>query len=442
MTDTEPPIDPTECDLRFERASGCHATLRARVPASLVRRFRKKMRRAGRDAELAEVKSELLRFLCAHVAEREGVRFGSAPLVRRGAREPRLSLDQDFVLDLEFDLNPELERPESLDLELLEPDAPVTDELVDAEMRNQCLQVGRRAAADAGGAPCEVRAACELRLAPDERPIATVADTMLPILSEGAPVPVFGGLFEGVAERLAGVRTDEEVVVETSVPDTFPQAPLRGMAAFIRISVRSIEAIEPATVEAVLEQYGSASEARLRNQIRFALEQRRIEQVKQTLRAQVAAKLPSLYAIDLPATRARMNLTRAEAEFRGVCRARGWNDDRADAAWAEVREAQAARAEASARSRTILQALPLREDVQVGDAALQERMASLAAERGMRPEEFRAALLKSGRFEEFTEQVLTESILDALVRKARVRKVPLDEWARLVQEPAAGVSEA
>ena len=155
MSANEPPIDPAECGLSYEAASEVHGTIRARVPAALVRRFRKKMRRAGREADLAEVKSELMRFLCHCAATEHGIRIVTAPMMRRGAKEPRLSTDHDFNLELVVDTAAKLEYPEEIPGELLEPEGAITDELVEAEMQRQRVQAGKRAPASEIARPAQ-----------------------------------------------------------------------------------------------------------------------------------------------------------------------------------------------------------------------------------------------------------------------------------------------
>jgi hypothetical protein len=39
--------------------------------------------------------------------------------------------------------------------------------------------------------------------------------------------------------------------------------------------------------------------------------------------------------------------------------------------------------------------------------------------------------VKSGRFEEFANEVLGEALLDSMVRNATVRRVPEEQWRRV-----------
>lgn len=436
MTAVELPIDPDECGLSFEPESAVHGRLRARVPAALVRRFRKKMRKAGREADLSEVKSELVRFLCSTVAARSGIRLVSAPLVRRGAKEPKLSTDKDFILDLDVDTAARLEYPETLDVELLEPDAPVTDELVEQEMERQRLHAGERRPVDRVELPCEVALALEIRVAEDERPLHS-DPSYSGVLDESGALLALSTSFPGVGRALAGVGVGERKVVSSAFPADTPTRALRGQPALIAVTVRSAAAITPASVEQVLAQYGTSTETRLRTQIRFALEQQRTQSVHATLRDQMSRALETLFPIAVPGCRARMLAGRIEGEFRALSRARGWNDDRTDREWSSMRGQIERDCESAAKQRVILQSLPAGKDVDVGEEKINARIADLAARRGLRPEQMRSQLVESGRFDEFTAEVIAEAMLDALVRKARVRAVPVDEW-RAAMEARGG----
>ncbi|MDA0802988.1 MAG: hypothetical protein O2819_04435 [Planctomycetota bacterium] len=438
MSKTESPIDPAECHLIYSPASGVHGALTARVPSSLVRRFRKKMRRTGADAELSDVKLALLRFLCGAASEQFKIRIVTPPMVRKGVKEPRLSLDHDFVLDVEVDTAAALKFPDCSGVELLQPESPVTEAMIDEEMNNQCLQAGKRASATAVSAPCECVARVQMRLAPEESPFYAAERDQLLIAATDSTLLVAGVAFPGVTAALIGVAAGSTTSIEASFPLDHPSALLRGRPVSISITLDSVQSIQPATVDEVLKQYGSTTEARLRTQVKFALEQRRVQSIRSTLREQMERALPTLCPIDRPECRIRLLAARAEGEFRGLARARGWSDERT----LQELEAHKARAlavaERQARLRVILQSIPLASSqVDINETTLTDRIASLAAERGVRPEEYRNALVKSGKFEEFVADVAAEALLDALVRSATIKKVSEAEWRAAMEAQRA-----
>ncbi len=438
MSTTEQPIDPAECHLAFAPASPVHGALTARVPPSLVRRFRKKMRRTGAEAELAEVKVALLRFLCAAGAEQFKFRMVTPPMVRKGAKEPRLSLDQDFVLDVEIDTAAPITLPDTSGVVLLQPESPVTDALIDAEMSNQCIQAGQRSIGTVVSAPCECVARVEMRLAPDENPFYAADKATLLVPSHEAPLLLGGVAFPGGTRVLSGVAAGSSATLEAAFPADHSSALLRGRPVSVSIAVESVQTIRPATVEEVLKQYGSTTEARLRTQIKFALEQRRVQSIRATLREQMERALPGLCPIDRPECRIRLIAARAEAEFRGLAKARGWSDDRTREELEAHKESALAVAVRQARLRVILQSIPLASSqVDINETTLTDRIAGLAAERGVRPEEYRSAMVKSGRFDEFVSDVTAESLLDAMVRSATIKKVPEDEWRAAMEAQRA-----
>ncbi len=438
MSKSEQPIDPAECHLTFTPASPVHGALTARVPSSLVRRFRKKMRRTGAEAELAEVKGALLRFLCGAASEQFKIRIVTPPMVRKGVKEPRLSLDHDFVLDVDIDTAAAIELPDTTGVVLFQPESPVTDAMIDREMANQCLQAGKRHSAATVIAPCECVARVELRLKADEPPFYAADKASLLVAGADSALLVGGVAFPALASGLIGLAVGATTTLETTFPPDHPSALLRGQPVSLSITVESAQAITPASVEEVLKQYGSATEARLRTQIKFALEQRRAQSIRVTLREQVERALPGLCPIDRPECRIRLIAGRAEAEFRGLARARGWSDDRTREELEAHKEGALAVAERQARLRVILQSIPLAtSQVDINETTLTDRIAGLAAERGVRPEEYRSALVKSGKFDEFVSDVTAEALLDAMVRNATIKKVSEDEWRAAMEAQRA-----
>jgi trigger factor len=227
---------------------------------------------------------------------------------------------------------------------------------------------------------------------------------------------------------MVGRKPGETTTVESVLPRNHPVAPLRGAPALVAVTIESVASIEPATVEQVVAEYGASNETRLRTQIRFALEQQRSQSVRSSLREQLSRALPSMFQIGVPECRVRLLTARAETEFRELARLRGWSDDQTRAGWIERRDDSRRECERIARERVILQSLPGDGDVEASEEVINARIADLAARRGVRPEEARSSLVKSGRYEEFINEVLGEALLDAMVRRATVRPVPEAEW--------------
>ncbi len=424
---SDPPIDLDECGCVYEAVSDVHGVIRAHVPASLVRRFRKKLRRAGRGSDLGEVKTELIRFLCGGVASKQGFRIVTPPMYPPDSKEPRLSTDHDFRVELMVDTAVAIEAPSEFPVELLEPEGAIAEELVDAEMRRQCLQFGSRTPSSEVVRPSEVVFSIEVRLAEGERPILA-GTSLMTVVEDGDDLHALGTSLPGVVAGMVGRKPGETTTVESVLPRNHPVAPLRGAPALVAVTIESVASIEPSTVEQVVAEYGASNETRLRTQIRFALEQQRSQSVRSSLREQLSRALPSMFQIGVPECRVRLLTARAETEFRELARLRGWSDDQTRAGWIERRDDSRRECERIARERVILQSLPGDGDVEASEEVINARIADLAARRGVRPEEARSSLVKSGRYEEFINEVLGEALLDAMVRRATVRPVPEAEW--------------
>ncbi len=433
MSDAALPIDPSECQLALHRDGAVNATITARVPARLVKRFHKKLRRSGRDAGLSETRSALLMFLCKQAAEAAKARIVSPPLAPEGKAFAPLSLERDYEAEIHADCAADLDWPGDADIELLEPDATLADDLVDEELWRQRLQFGTRRPAAAVGTPSAVQLDVSVRLGEGESPIQSQSGVTVILAVESEPLRVLEASFAGGVAALAGTPVGSAVTIASTYPIDFAAASLRGLEALLEVRVLAAFSIDPASVDQVVAEYGAGNEARLRSQIRFALEEQRAASVRKTLREQMGRAVVELLPIELPRCRMRMLMQRAEAEVRGIGRARGWDAARIDERWLEVREQTERAAARAARERVILQSLPRLAHHSVSETQILERIATVAAQQGVRPEEYRERLVASGRFEDFVGEVLAESVLDALIETVRVRQVPEAELRALLE---------
>ena len=143
------------------------------------------------------------------------------------------------------------EQPPSLAVELLEPELADTDELIEAEMRRQCLQIGTRRPSDEVSRPSEVTLSLEVRLVEGESPVLSAGSVVIVVEAENT-LHVLGTTFSDAVDGIVGMRVDETREIPSVFPLNHPAPLLRGAPALLTVTVQSIASIEPATVDQVV----------------------------------------------------------------------------------------------------------------------------------------------------------------------------------------------
>ena len=79
----------------------------------------------------------------------------------------------------------------------------------------------------------------------------------------------------------------------------------------------------------------------------------------------------------------------------------------------------------------ILQRLAMHFETQVHEAEINARIASMAMQRGLRPDHVRSELAKAGQLPSIGGQVRDDKAADAMVAQMKITDMPLDEWNEL-----------
>jgi FKBP-type peptidyl-prolyl cis-trans isomerase (trigger factor) len=427
-SDTRPPIDPSECELVLDRVAPELAKLRIKVPAALVRRFRKKMRQSGHKASPDELQSALTQFCISHGIKGQDIRMITPPSWAGSDGKAQASIDKDFEGVVELDLAVPLAVADIKGILIEAPDYVVTEEMVEAEVASQCRQFGTRSPGDAAERGSECVVDIEFRVGDGERPVLAREGVVVSIPEAGELLLVDTLQVPDIASELCGARAGDVRAIKGTFPTNLPNALLQSRPALITVKFREVRKVEPALVSQVLSEYGMPSEARLRTQIRFALDDKRERDAKALLREQAADCVLAKFSIGVPIVRGRMLRAAVERQLLAALAMRGLSDDAAKAEYERALPEAHALADRQGRLYGIIRsiapelALVLDEDFVAG------RVAAAAVEQGKRPETLRAELVKSGRFNQFIDEMTNGLALDKIIAMADVRRVPVAEW--------------
>jgi len=428
MSEASLPIDPKECELRLEKVSPMLAALHVRVPAALVKRFKKKMRRVGREADANDLRNGLLHFCVTQGFNESGMRAVSLPGWMPGTAIPRASPDHDFEAVIALDIASKLAAPDVSQMSFELPEAEVTEAMIEQEVRSQCRQFGASKPVAVLSRGNDATLDVEYRLHAHEGHVLAYKAVPVTIPAEGDALMVAGERLAEGAAKLVGARPGDKRVTRGVYPGGGPNRFLRGTPTEVTLSVREAKDVEPVPVERVLSEYGMPNEARLRTQIRFALEDKRERDERVIMRHQLSEHLVRAFPIDLPVLRGASGRAAAETTLREVIAARGLSGEAAESEFQRLLPEAHAKADHSVKLEYIVRSLAYDLGVAMDEDIIAGRLAATAADAGVRPETLRAELVKTGQYKEYVERLFAELALDKLLLNAKPRRIPTAEW--------------
>jgi FKBP-type peptidyl-prolyl cis-trans isomerase (trigger factor) len=306
----------------------------------------------------------------------------------------------------------------------------LTEAMIAEEMMNQRLDAGVKSSHDGPyAANDEVEIGFVLKEQEGGSEIVAI-DTLTIRIQPSTMSLVVGNLvINGLASEIVGHSAGERFTFESIVPRGVPHTELEGRPATIEVQLHRGWRSAPATVEQVVEHYGSPSEMILREQIRLSL-QHRIDG------DQLAAVIPELFKV----LQENVHLPIPD-------RVKAYSFQQRVASWAkQLEEAGRSREEIGAilknekdiLTKDVLRVLfkhacltHLVRKFQIGfsETDLIQRVADLAAQQGRRPEELRREVAEDPKLQSsIHEEVMIRKVTATLLDRVTIVDVDADDW--------------
>ncbi|HVZ94405.1 MAG TPA: hypothetical protein VG797_07840, partial [Phycisphaerales bacterium] len=201
--------------------------------------------------------------------------------------------------------------------------------------------------------------------------------------------------------------------------------------------------IVPATTEELVSKFGLADEAQLRESVKMRLEHRaRIEQ-QMAMRAQISSHFTDSIKMELPEKLTERQAARNLERTRLNLLYRGFDARQVEEKITEMRSSSAQAAVRELKLFFVLAEAADRLKIQVTEDEVNGRIAQIAMERGMRPEQLRNELIQRGQGGMVVQQVREHKTLDAILAKAKVTDMPVDKFNEMMnKKKEEGVSLA
>lgn len=348
-----------------------------------------------------------------------------------------LAPGKPLAFSVEVEVQPEFKTPDLEGITVLKPAVDVTDELVNGEIEKIRINEGDLEEQDAPQAG-DYLTGHGIMTGPDGEEFYNIegAVVRVPMAEDEGKGMILGVLVDDFAEQLGMPRPGETATIETTGPEGHEREELRGKKLKVTFAVSRVDRIIPAELADVVARTGFESEDQLREAVKTRLTQRGLVQQQSAMRQQVAKALIDGTEMELPerltAGQAERTLERRRMElmYRGV------DSAEIERHMAELRSSSADVARNELKLFFILNQAAEELDVRVEEAEINGRIAQMAAEQGVRPEQLRRDLIESRRVTQVFQQLREHKTMDAILQKAKVEEVSGEEFNKKME--AAG----
>jgi len=351
-----------------------------------------------------------------------------------------------LVFDVEVEVVPEFDLPSLEGIKVLKPKAEVPEDLINEEIEKLCINEG----------------SLEEREKPEPGDYLTGRGTMTGKVNgevknfhdiEGAVVRVpekdsdgkgmiLGVMVDDLSKQLGKPKPGDTVAIKVKGPENHEVEEMRGVDLTVSFAVERVDTIIAAPLTDVVAKFGLETEEQLREGMSARLQQRAETQQKTVMRQQVMKHLLETIEFELPerltAGQAGRNLERRRMELMY----RGADVQQIEEHMAELRAASATDAVRELKMLFILAKAGEELGVQIEEAEVNAMISQMALERGERPEKLRQELISSNRVQALVQQIREHKTTDAILDKAEIEEVGVDDFNERMKADAEGGAPA
>ncbi|HYF14149.1 MAG TPA: trigger factor [Phycisphaerales bacterium] len=343
-----------------------------------------------------------------------------------------------FAFEVQVEVLPEFDLPSLEGIEVRKPMLEVTDAVVDEEVRKMCINEGSLESRDSAeaGDYCTGHAVMK---GPDGTEFYNLEGAVIQVPTEekNGRGMILGIMVDDFSKQIGTPTPGATLTIKAKGPENHEVEGIRGADLTMTFQVKRIDRIIPATVETIYKNYGMENEQQLRDAIKQRLALNVQIQQQSAMHQQVAKHLLEKTSFDLPrrltAQQASRNLERRRLElmYRGV------ELHKIEEHMAELRQASSASAARDLKLFFILMRAAETLNIEVTQQEVNGRIAQLAFQRNVRPEQMRQELARTNQIRSIVNQVAEHKTLDAIVAKAKITEVPAEEFNKGAKAGAA-----
>ena len=404
---------------------------------------RKLLERRFGAAVRKETKNQLLADAYAKAIEDKSIQAVGDPEPVTPADELELQEGKPLTFIVEIEVVPEFDLPNLQGIEIKKPEFEVTDDDIETELTRQRAMMGTTVKIE-GDFVADDLIAGRVTVTKDGDAEPLIKDEFtivaVPGDDDGGRGPILGIMIQGLADLLKGKRIGDTLTVPTTGPEAHEREEVRGAKLTIELRLTAAERIDPASIQQVVEAYGVGSEQNLKEQIRLAVQRRNEQDQASAMREQIYDYLLGAVDFELPQKLSEAQAARNLERHRIELLEQGLMPPQVEARLAEIRDDSETRTRDRLKLLFILRRLADHFQIEVSDQEINGRIASIAAHRGLRPDQVRAELTQMGRLSEVGHVIRQQKAADRVIAQAKVTDIPAADW-RAEQAGPAGKGE-
>lgn len=401
---------------------------KGRVPRELLeRRFGETLR--------GEAKNQLIADAYAGAIEEHEIKPVGEPEPDENVAELELVQDKPLTFALEVEVAPEFELPSLEGIEIKKPMLEIDEEHLNTEIERQCAQLGDADKIDGDFEPGDRILGHTSMLKGDEtEPFFTHDQVMViyPAPEDEGRGNMLGLVIDDLVGVLDGKGVGDTVNIKTVGPESHEREDIRGVPIEITYTINQAVRVHPAPIEAVVQNYGLENEEMLREQLKLAMEHKLSEEQSGAMRDQAADALLDAVDFELPEKLTSAQIQRTLEQQEAELLYRGMPQEEVDQQLAETRSESEQLAQRRLKLFFLMHALAKHFQVQVSEQEINGRIALIAAQRGMRPEQLRNELAQAGRLSVVAGQIRDHKALDRVIEKAKLTEISAPEWRQFL----------
>lgn len=366
-----------------------------------------------------QVRRELLSESYQQAVEKNDLRVLGEPEFE-DAEKIKLPDDGAMSYSFQVEVRPDIALPELMNLHVKKAKVQVTEANLEAGMTNLREQAGALTPVEDRGVQGGDYLIADVHV--------KVGDEVVVHQHGGQLVSRAGRLagiqLDDLAKQVEGMRPGEKRTIEAHAPDTHADERLKGKDVRIEIELHEIKKMQLADIdEAFLEDLGFKNEQELRQALKEQMDVRVAMDVRRAMHDQVRRYLMDNTTMDLPTKLTERQTNRIVSRRQIDLQLRGVAPEQAMAMAEELRGPAKEEAVRELKLFFILQKIAEDRNVDATEAELNGQIATLAAQRGERPEKLKQELAKNGRLLDLYMAIRETKALDNILESAQIEEV-------------------
>lgn len=328
-----------------------------------------------------------------------------------------------LAFEVEVEISPTVTLPDFSKLKIEKPSAEVTEDAIEKELEQYRERAGRMTTVeDATIAEGDfVQTDAKVLAGKDAGEDAEVLDNRpdAHVLVNGKDQDFKGHaagiLIPDLGKKLVGKKVGDEVTISMTGPKSHENEKIKDQPITIKLNLKQVQRVEPASIEELVEQAGAENEQALRDRLRQMMEQRAKREQQTAMHKQVTDQLADLVDLELPEGITSRQTERALQRRRMELAYQGKTMEEIEAATAEMRSESEETARNELKQFFILDQAAKDLDIEVNQAEINSQIAMMAMQQGRRPEKLRQEMRQRGELDHLYMQIREQKTLDKIL---------------------------